>query len=93
MNGPRATNCSCEGFSNALPSLFFPSVCLGDVVLQDLTLNLFAGIGGAVDSSLFPTPGMLTLNQAQYFAPSTFSGINQSAFGQNEGQVLQSHNR
>ena len=40
MNGPRATICSCEGFSNALPSLFFPSVCLGDVALQDLTLNL-----------------------------------------------------
>ncbi len=39
MNGPRATICSCEGFSNALPSLFFPSVCLGDVVLQGLTLT------------------------------------------------------
>jgi len=40
MNGPRATICSCEGFSIALPSFFFPSVCLGDVALQDLTLNL-----------------------------------------------------
>ncbi len=39
MNGPRATICSCEHFSNALPSLFFPSVCFGDVALQDLTLN------------------------------------------------------
>ncbi len=39
MNGPRATICSCEHFSNALPSLFFPSVCFGDVVLQDLTLT------------------------------------------------------
>ena len=45
-----------------------------------LNAALFAGIGGATASSLFPTPGMLTLNQAQYFAPSTFSGINQSAF-------------
>ncbi len=40
MNGPRAAICSCEGFSNALPSLFFPSVCLGNVALQDLTLTM-----------------------------------------------------
>lgn len=45
-----------------------------------LNAALFAGIGGSLASSLFPTPGMLTLNQAQYFAPSTFNGINQSAF-------------
>ena len=44
MNAPRATICKCEGFSNALPYLFFPSVCLGDVVLQDLTLSIYTRI-------------------------------------------------
>jgi len=44
-----------------------------------LNAALFAGIGGGVASSLIKTPGMYTVNQANYFAPTTFSGINNSA--------------
>ena len=46
---------------------------------------LFGGIGGAVGKYAFPTPGMHTMKQSDYFAPSTFSGVNTSSFSSGAG--------
>ena len=39
---------------------------------------LFGGLGGGLASKFFPTPGIFTVRQARFFAPSTFSGVNRS---------------
>ena len=41
---------------------------------------LFAGLGGGLAARFFPVPGMYTLAQARFFAPSTLAGLVQSAF-------------
>lgn len=43
-------------------------------------LNYFAGLGGGLAARFFPVPGMYTLAQARFFAPSTLAGLVQSAF-------------
>jgi len=39
---------------------------------------LFGGFGGGAASKFFPARGMFTMQQARFFAPSTFSGVNRS---------------